>query len=260
MGDHYNDFLGFKSSRFDSDLCTVSIVNYESAVSEEWHRHENFHLSAILKGGNLESRKKDDIQVLPGKLMIYHQGEIHRNRFTQFPSKNLNLEIKDGFFQHNDLSPESAEATPSSQIDTYFHVFRIYRELAVNDRYSADAIHTSLTSIFAKKEKTNPQPMWLKRLLEIVEDRWDEFISLDELAKELGVHPVTISKYFQKYCHCTLADYLRKVKVDRAMQFILHSNKSFTEIAFACGFSDQSHMTRLFKLYLGLNPKQLSRL
>lgn len=254
------DFLGLRSGKFDSKFCTVSVVSYESPVSEEWHYHNNFHLSAILRGGNLESRKNTDIQALPGKLLVYPHGEIHRNRFTEFPSKNLNLEIKDTFFKEHDLRPGELSFTRYDIIGNYFNLIKIYKELMINDRYTGDTIHASLRSIFTKKESPKAKPSWLKKLHEIIEDQWDKFIPLQDLASELQVHPVTISKYFRKHHHCTLADYLRRIKVEKALHLILHTNKSATEIAFICGFSDQSHMTRLFRFYLGFMPKEISRI
>lgn len=260
MKEQCTDFLGSRSGKFDSDFCTVSVVSYESPVSEEWHFHNNFHLSAILRGGNLESRKSADIQVLPGKLLVYPQGEIHRNRFTEFPSKNLNLEIKDTFFKECDLKPGEMNFTRHDTICSYFNLIKIYRELMINDQYTRDTIHISLRSMFSKKENTKAKPPWLKKLHEIIEDQWDKFVPLQELASELQVHPVTVSKYFRTHYHCTLADYLRKIKVEKALHLILHTNKSATEIAFICGFSDQSHMTRLFRFYVGFTPKEISRI
>ena len=104
--------LGRTNSKFDLDLCTISIVNYKEPVSEEWHSHEDIHLSLILQGGNLESRKIKDTQVSPGKIIVYDQGEIHRNRFTAFPSKNLNLELK-GPFQNGKRHKSVKEANYS---------------------------------------------------------------------------------------------------------------------------------------------------
>ncbi|MEO1655562.1 MAG: helix-turn-helix transcriptional regulator, partial [Bacteroidota bacterium] len=78
-----------------------------------------------------------------------------------------------------------------------------------------------------------------------------------ELAQELQLHPVSISKYFSKYRSSTLGDYMRKLKVDRAVRLLLNSSQSLAEVAYACGFSDQSHMTRLFKTYIGFSPKSL---
>ena len=252
MKSKYIDFLGLKSKKFESEYCSVSVVRYEQPVSEEWHCHRNFHFSAILLGGNKESRKKEDIQVTVGKLLIYREGEIHRNRFTCFPSKNLNIEIKPYFITNYTFSPKNSKSEQSNFAGNYFNLIKLYYELLVNDQYTPDSIHSTLMTMVLDKERAEKEPNWLiKRAKAIIHDHWDEFISLDTLAYELKVHPVTISKYFQKYYGCTLSDYMRKIKVEKALQLINHSSKSLSEIAYLCGFSDQSHMIRLFKYYLG---------
>jgi YesN/AraC family two-component response regulator len=253
----YNKFLGTSSDKFHSKYCTVSLVNYKKPVSEDWHSHENIHLSLILQGGNLESRKKEDIQVSNGKIIAYNEGELHRNRFTSFPSKNLNLELKNEFFTTNDLAFNNLDLSSTKNIDIYLDLLKIYHELRINDLYTFDSIHLSLKSLFITNNESSFMPSWIKQLREIIEDRWNEFISLNELALELKVHPVTISKYFKKYYKGTLGDYMRKIKVQKALYFLLHTDMPITEIAFACGFSDHSHMVRVFKTYVGYNPKNI---
>ncbi|WP_420575035.1 helix-turn-helix transcriptional regulator [Kordia sp.] len=255
----YNTFLGTTNEKFHLDFCSISLVNYSGPVSEEWHSHEDIHLSLILQGGNLESRKRKDTQVSSGKIIAYNQGEIHRNRFTSFPSKNLNLELKNDFFSKNDLNFNDLELIENRNIGAYLDLIQIYNELQINDVYTLDAIQLSMKSLFTKNKTTSKKPIWMTQLKEIIEDRWNEFISLDELALTLNVHPVTISKYFKKYYNGTLGDYMRKVKVERALHFLFHTDMPITEIAFTCGFSDHSHMIRIFKMYIGYNPKNIRK-
>lgn len=253
-----NIFLGTTNEKFHLDSCSISIVNYRKPVSEEWHSHEDIHLSLILQGGNLESRKKKDEQVVAGKIIAYNQGEVHRNRFTAFPSKNLNLELKNEFFSKNNLVFDNLKA--SRNTEAYLGLIKIYNELHINDLYTPDAVDLSLKSLFTIHNISAYKPVWVTQLREIIEDRWDEFISLEELSLMLNVHPVTISKYFKKYYKVSLSDYMRKIKVQKAVYFLFQTNMPITEIAFACGFSDHSHMIRIFKLYVGYNPKSIRKL
>ncbi|WP_271785257.1 helix-turn-helix transcriptional regulator [Aquimarina algiphila] len=251
----HNTFLGTTNEKFNLEFCSISIVNYNKPVSEEWHSHEDIHLSLILQGGNLESRKKQDTQVSSGKIIAYNQGEIHRNRFTAFPSKNLNLEFNSDFFSKNHLNFNDLNLSETKNIEAYLDLIHIYSELHVNDSYTSNSIQLSIKSLFTTKDISSKKPIWIKRLREIIEDRWNEFIPLDELALILNVHPVTISKYFRKYYNGSLGDYMRKVKVQKALHFLFHTDMPITEIAFTCGFSDHSHMIRVFKRYVGYNPK-----
>lgn len=251
-----NNFLGKTSKKFNIDYGTISLVDYKKPVSEEWHYHKNIHLSLILQGGNLECRKKEDYQVSSGKILFYNEGELHCNKHTLFPSKNLNIELSNDFFNRNELKFDSKELSNKNTFSSYLKLINIYHELSLSDLYTSDSIHNILYALFTYEESNN-KPTWLKYLIEIIEDRWNEFIPLHELANILNVHPVTISKYFRKYLHGTLGDYMRIVKLKRAFNFLLNSKESITEIAFTCGFSDQSHMTKVFKTYVGFTPKEV---
>lgn len=250
-----SEFLGTIKEQIQHDDCRATIVDYHQPVSEEWHRHEQIVLCVILKGGTLESRKKTETQAVPGKVLLYNQGEIHRNTHTQFPSKNLNLELEPAFFSRNGLQSVNFDKAFVKNRDIYFQLLKIYQELHLNDTYSQQSLYASLLALFAQKTQKLPTSPWLKDLEEILADRWNEFISLEELSRDLHLHPVTISRYFPKYFGCSLGDYLRKLKVEKALFYLQHTVKSLTEIAHECGFADQSHFIRVFKAYTGFTPK-----
>ena len=67
--------------------------------------------------------------------MLYDQGEIHRNRFTAHPSKNLNIEFKEDFFTDG-IHFSSFNYNPNTDIS----FFNIYAELQLNDPISSESI------------------------------------------------------------------------------------------------------------------------
>ena len=103
-------------------------------------------------------------------------------------------------------------------------------------------------------------PHWLKQATEIVESRFLERLSLTEIASEVGVHYVHLSRQFHKYNRCTIGDMIRRRRVQYASHLLARSNTSLAEIALACGFSDQSHLSFLFKRYMGLSPSKFRSL
>lgn len=64
-----------------------------------------------------------------------------------------------------------------------------------------------------KNEQKLARPIWLKKVMELLNDNWNDEISLRDLATEASIHPKTISKYFPKYFACTLGEHRRKIKV-----------------------------------------------
>jgi AraC family transcriptional regulator len=104
------------------------------------------------------------------------------------------------------------------------------------------------------------KPEWVSKLKEILHDNIFENYSLDFLASYLGLHPVHLSRYFPRYFNCSLGEYMRKLRVEKSLTLLPNKNQSLTAIAYDCGFSDQSHFSRCFREFTGINPLAYRRL
>ena len=250
-------YLGRNRRSFSLDGIAVTETEYTEKVSESWHYHVNNHISYILQGGNREQRKNNEAQALPGNLLIYPSGVLHRNLNTAHPSKNINLEIDDNFLLRHDLT-----FSTSSSDRLKFLLLKMYKECLISDNDSETSITALVLIAFESFQEKHERisPGWAAQIAEILHDRWNENVSLTQLSNELKLHPVTISKSFPKHFHCSLGEYSRKIKIEKAISLMSHSNRTLTEIALECGFFDQSHFIRTFKDVTGFTPKAYQRL
>ena len=141
-------------------------------------------------------------------------------------------------------------------------MINIYKELNYRDENAFSAIESLIISLNngpVKEIMLSHAPVWVNIAKEYIKNNWNKHISLDELARLCSVHKVTISKYFEKYAGSTVLLYQRKIRMIRAMEFIQLDSHSLTEVAFLCGFSDQSHFTRYFRQMFGFLPKELQK-
>jgi AraC-like DNA-binding protein len=102
-------------------------------------------------------------------------------------------------------------------------------------------------------------PAWAKELKEIIQDQIDTNLSLSlkEISEGLNVHPAYVSREFSKYFNnLSYGEYIRKLRIDKAMELLGASAHSLAEIAYLTGFSDQSHFTRIFKKHTGKSPAE----
>jgi AraC family transcriptional regulator len=251
-------FLGDNKRAFDADGVIVSETEYRRKVFEGWHSHANHHVTLILRGGNCERRKGKEFAAAPGSVLFYRRGELHRNSHTRHPSKNVNLEIEDSFLSRYQADVPAFDS-PRRCADVKFSLLKIYKECQAADAQTFAAIHSLalalLDSSFDEKSSGGTPP-WIKIAREILNDRWNEVLPLDELARLAGVHPVTISKKFPKHFACTLGEYARKIKIEKSLALLAHLRVPLTEIAYRCGFADQSHFTRVFKSATGFTPRE----
>jgi AraC family transcriptional regulator len=77
---------------------------------------------------------------------------------------------------------------------------------------------------------------------------------LRDLAGELGVHPVHLSRAFAAQYGITMSEYRRGQRIAQATHLLANGHESITRIAYACGFVDQAHLTRAFKQATGVTP------
>ena len=60
--------------------------------------------------------------------------------------------------------------------------------------------------------------------------------------------------------HCTVGEYIRRLRVEFACRQISTTEITLSEIAAHAGFADQSHFNRIFKSFVNLTPYQYRRL
>jgi AraC-like DNA-binding protein len=115
-----------------------------------------------------------------------------------------------------------------------------------------NVFNTFLKNKPGSKKKT---PAWARELKELIQDHIDTNLSLKELSKGLEINPSYLSREFSKYFEdLSFGEYIRKLRIEKAMDLIQSSTCSLTEIAYLTGFSDQSHFTRIFKKHTGRSP------
>ena len=114
-----------------------------------------------------------------------------------------------------------------------------------------------------QKSASRKIPIWAKELKEIIQDQIDTnlSLSLQEISQSLQVHPAYLSREFSKYFdNLSFGEYIRKLRIERAIKLLESRKYSLSEIAYLTGFSDQSHFTRIFKKQTGLLPSIYKKL
>ena len=90
----------------------------------------------------------------------------------------------------------------------------------------------------------------------IEENYMREDISLNSVAKEVGLSPAYFCALFKKETGRGITDHLNMVRVERSKQLLCCTSKMIYEIAFEVGFQDYRYFSQIFKKYTGLTPRQ----
>jgi AraC family transcriptional regulator len=79
-------------------------------------------------------------------------------------------------------------------------------------------------------------------------------INLADLAASCGLSPRYFARAFRISMGLPPHKWLLQQRVARAKELLLHSSDSLGQVALACGFADQSHLTRVFSRAVGATP------
>ena len=95
-----------------------------------------------------------------------------------------------------------------------------------------------------------------KKVLSYIEEHYAEKITLDELAGCLCMNKNYFCKFFYDLTQRSPVEYLNYYRIETACGQLLRSDKTITEVALDCGFSDVSYFIKVFKKYKGVTPSQ----
>lgn len=96
----------------------------------------------------------------------------------------------------------------------------------------------------------------LQKAKDMIDRRYKEALSLEEVAEFVGVTPFYFSKVFKEKMGVTFIDYLTDLRIMYAKGEMIKTEKSLKEICFEAGYNDPNYFSRVFKKKTGITPKE----
>ena len=253
-------YYGEKRLELDNKGIILSEYNYHMP-STDWHYHENPYFMYVIEGDVFDVNKKGKLACPSGSLLLHNWNEIHFNSKESHFARGFHIEFERKGFEQKKLDVDICEGSQIIDNPRMHHLLaKIYFEFKCQDEYSEISIDLLLLQLCETSQNGQNLddvaiPSWISPLRDLLNDNDEAQLSLRFLSNELGVHPVHLSRTIPKYFSATLGDYMRQQKVKKALAYLFNTKYSLTEIAYLCGFADQSHFTRTFKSYFGKTPK-----
>jgi AraC family transcriptional regulator len=199
---------------------------------------------------------------------MYHPvGEVHSDQFHDRGAREFNIEIA------GDRLQKLCERTHFLECSVQMHrgkagwvAARLYSEFRLMDDLSWLAIEGLTIELIAEIARHEVKPYsakplpWLSQVEDVIHSRYTERLTLNGLARSVGVHPVHVAREFHRRVGCTIGQQIRQLRIEQACQMLAQGVASLAEIALGVGFPDQSQFTRTFRNLVGVTPSEYRKL
>jgi AraC family transcriptional regulator len=98
-----------------------------------------------------------------------------------------------------------------------------------------------------------------KLVANYIQEHLAEDLSLGELAGVLNMSPSHFKTLFREAIGMPVHQYVIRQRVEHAVSLLVSTNLSLSEVAMQSGFSNQSHLARFMRRFIGVSPAQLRR-
>jgi len=95
----------------------------------------------------------------------------------------------------------------------------------------------------------------LTEAVALMEANLEELIGLDDLASLVGISRRQLERLFKKYLDCVPRRYYLDLRLKKARQLLLQTDKSIAEVAIACGFVSAPHFSKSYRDRYNVSPR-----
>jgi AraC family transcriptional regulator len=263
-GTERSDLLGRVLDRKKIGSFVFVHHDYPELAERASHSHPWLHLTIVRRGYYRRKLRWRTADYKAGSLTLLQTNESHADSYAP-GSKCLHVVIPSEVEQRLtcDFSAQGAADEIPSSLAVGASI-ALHREFSYPDTDSPLIVEALLFDLVSRyvnviRDRSSARPRWLGQLLDYLDDTFEQKWSLQNMAAEMGVHPVYLCRTFSEHFDCTLGEYIRKQRVLRAWQLLTIGDGTLVEIASESGFADQSHLTRAFKKHLGITPGESRR-
>ena len=99
----------------------------------------------------------------------------------------------------------------------------------------------------------------IEQTVSYIRDNPTADLSLQALARKAKFSPVYFHKLFKASTGKTLHEYVEEQKIKKAIDIMVSTDLTLTQIAYECGFSSQSYFNSAFKKKMNLTPREYAK-
>ena len=116
-----------------------------------------------------------------------------------------------------------------------------------------------LVEVSLRIREKHSESFLLYQVQAYLENNQESGLSIQQLAKKMGVSSATLNRLFRQHLQTSPAQFRIERKIDQAKYFLRHTSFSIKEIAACLGYCNQFYFSKEFKRKTGVSPSQYRR-
>lgn len=251
-------FFGNVAEKWAADSVVVNRLVHDQARALPSHSHQAGFVSLMLQGEYRETAGFRQFGYQPFSCIYHPPGMDHRDEVGQAGVTLITLEFKPGLFDAMDFA--TVDLRPMIDLSgnqPAWELMDLYRRISALPANDLDIESRAVALAFSIVKFSARVPRDLRSLQharEYIHAHFRANLSLAQVARAAAVHPVYLGQMFRQEFGQTLGEYLNRVRVLAAAEFLANSDLPLSAIALDVGFYDQSHFTRVFRELTGATP------
>lgn len=254
-------YVGTTLARRESAGLILAETAYRPGVVVPAHVHGTPLVSSVLHGSMTEQHGRRAAICDAGSLIYQPPEEPHSHRF-ETGARCFIVQFGESWMSRME---EMEVLHPSAPLDlrrsrANWLLDQIHHEFTQQDRAADLAIEgfsIALLSELARARNRGDEgarPAWLMRVVELLHMTLVQDLTMGDIAAAVEIHPVHMAKTFRRFYGCTMGEYVRRLRVERAKEQLASTDRPLSSVAFEAGFADQAHFSRVFKKLAGVTP------
>ncbi|HET9056470.1 MAG TPA: helix-turn-helix transcriptional regulator [Chitinophagaceae bacterium] len=255
-GNYFGEILSKRG--VDKLILSETFYNPNSVIPK--HCHKNLYFCSVLGGEYLENSHKKETLCFKGDIIIHPKFYEHSNIFNEKGGVCFNIEFTNIFqdemqgVEINCYNIFKKETQPLSVI-----INKVYNEYKNYDEFSniiIEGLMFEALGLSARVMQRSHSDYWFNKAKEMILDSKDVRISLSSIAAELNISSSHLAREFKMASSITIGEYIRNTRIQKICKKLMSKNVDMLTISIEYGFSDLSHLNKVFKKVLGITPRQ----
>jgi AraC family transcriptional regulator len=263
------EFYGRSERKIATAGFSVTDMRPDPYLVVQRHTHDVAHFIFLMEGAYVTAARNAPLVCVRPTLIYNPPGTTHRDRFEaldgrvegRFLAISVTAERMALLSDHIQLANQPVCLEHPDAITLAARLCRECRRWEPAAALVAEAICLELVAHTAARDLDDPisPPSWLSRARGMLRDCCADNLSVGDLARDCGVHPVYLARAFRRFFDCSPGEYSRRCRLERAAALLRGTRQSLGGIALASGFADQSHMSRSFRRAYAITPSEYRR-